>query len=355
MEEAANGVNHVLVGSGAGALLMLLAYAFLVPRWERSTRKLSVHVSVGSLVGAVVGGLVVHASLRPSVDWVVVFALGASFGVGELLTRYRDAPARALLTGSGGVYIIVNGFASVLALALARTFGWLTSAPGVPPLDSEFWTQLLASGFGAMAILRSALFIVKSGGDDVPVGPSAFMQSLLDAADRGVDRRRAQERAIAAAKLLQRLDPAKTIAVLPEAFFALMQNLSPDNREEIRTRVQSITQLKVPPRVRLLCFGALAMTYVGEDVLRAAIGALEPDIVSAEDETIAAAVAIASAESARSSASSAARTEITARDLDEAARNIEAMVDAAIAKPAQDCKSPRSADGKNLRPVPANA
>ena len=355
MEEAANGVNHVLVGSGAGALLMFLGYVFLVPRWERSTRKLSVLVSVGSLVGAVVGGLVVQASLRPSVDWVVVFALGASFGVGELLTRYRDAPARALLTGSGGVYIVVNGFASVVALALARTFGWLASGPGVPSLDSEFWTQLLASRFGAMAILRSALFIVKSGGDDVPVGPSAFMQSLLDAADRGVDRRRAQERAIAAAKLLQRLDPAKTITVLPEAFFALMQNLSPDNREEIRTRVQSITQLKVPPRVRLLCFGALAMTYVGEDVLRAAISALEADIVTGEDDTVAVAVAIMSAESARSSAPAAASARITDRDVDEAARNIEAMVDAAMPTSAEDRRSSRSADGKNLRPVPAGA
>jgi hypothetical protein len=134
-----------------------------------------------------------------------------------------------------------------------------------------------------------------------------------------------------------------------------MQNLSPDNREEIRTRVQSITQLKVPLRVRLLCFGALAMTYVGEDVLLAAISALEADIVIGEVDTVSVAVAIMSAESARSSAPAAAGARITERDVDEAARNIEAMVDAAMPTSAEDRRSSRSADGKNPRPAPASA
>jgi hypothetical protein len=275
-------ILQVAYSAGIGASLFLFIYFLLVPEWQRAKQSRSVRgwiVVVGAM-GGVVTLLIVRGggSAIPSIDWTTAFLLGGAVGIGELLTRYRDAPTRALISGAGGVYVLVNAGASVGALALARTFGWFAPVTGVPPEASDFWTQVLTAGFGSMAVLRSSLFVVKSGGEDVAVGPSALMTALLDAADRGVDRRRAEARAAAAAELISNLSPEKALMVLPDVFFALMQNLSSDNRLEIREKVTSIEQLSVPPRVKLLCFCALAMTYVGENVVRAAVIALDAEI-----------------------------------------------------------------------------
>jgi hypothetical protein len=95
-----------------------------------------------------------------AVDLIVVGGIGAFVGTGELISRYRDAPARALRCPPALLYIAVNSAAACAAYGLVDAFD-LTfgAAPGSPTR----WTRVLVAGFGAMALFRSSLFTVRVG------------------------------------------------------------------------------------------------------------------------------------------------------------------------------------------------
>jgi hypothetical protein len=57
-------------------------------------------------------------------DYAVVAALGAFVGSGELVSRYRDAPAGALRTRPALFYILLNAAAATVALSVIRVFDW---------------------------------------------------------------------------------------------------------------------------------------------------------------------------------------------------------------------------------------
>src|SRR5262245_19946959 len=114
-------------------------------------------------------------------SYLVVFLIGAGVGLGELVSRYRDEPTRTIVTSPAALYVAINGGASVYALFALNVFG-------VKPGDDDAQSRLLivmAAGFGAMAVLRSALFKVRVGDDDIGVGPVAFLEIILGATDRG--------------------------------------------------------------------------------------------------------------------------------------------------------------------------
>lgn len=110
-------------------------------------------------------------------DYVAVALLGGLVGAGELSSRYRDAPGRALYTRPVLFYILLNIAASVIALALTHTFGWTFGASGKPGDATVRWTQVLVAGIGAMALFRTSLFTVRAGDRDIAVGPGSFSRS----------------------------------------------------------------------------------------------------------------------------------------------------------------------------------
>jgi hypothetical protein len=56
--------------------------------------------------------------------WIVVGFLGGALGTAELISRYRDAPAKALRTWPALIYLDINVLASLGAYGLAKVFGW---------------------------------------------------------------------------------------------------------------------------------------------------------------------------------------------------------------------------------------
>lgn len=128
------------------------------------------------------------------IDYVVVSLLGLLVGVSELVSRYRDAPWGAVRNPASAAYTAVNALAAAGALGLLRVF------------EADFGTQdeaqtraiqVLVAGFGAVALLRTSFFVVRVGGRDIGVGPATLLHVLLFATDRDVDRRRAEQRAMA--------------------------------------------------------------------------------------------------------------------------------------------------------------
>ena len=205
------------------------------------------------------------------VDSAIVFFVGALVGLGELVARYRDNPWRAIRTLPALTYIGINGLASLFALMTLLTFGWTPDQTATP--EAIRLLRVLAAGFGAMALFRTSLFVVRVGTTDVGVGPVAFLQILLAATDRGVDRKRASDRAEKVVRIMGDLDFSTAFNALPPFAIMLMQNLTLEDKNAIGDQVKALAApaSAVPNQTRVLNLGLMLMNYVGEEVLEDAV------------------------------------------------------------------------------------
>ena len=211
-------------------------------------------------------------------QWVVVALLGGLVGGGELVSRYRDAPTGALRTKASALYIGINVAASVGALALANTFGWNF---GLSPSAGEgeiLWTRVLVGGIGAMALFRTSLFLVRAGEQDIGIGPISFLSIFLNAADREVDRRRAQVRANLVSNIMTGLDYAKAFKALPPYCLALMQNLPDDTQEALARDLTLLDREPMEGALKVRLLGLALVNVVGTNVLREAVKSLGDEI-----------------------------------------------------------------------------
>jgi len=206
--------------------------------------------------------------------YVVAGVIGAGVAIGELVSRYRDAPVRAVFTFPAAVYIGVNAGASLAALAITRAFDWKFGVSGTSMDRDVRWTQALVAGFGAIALFRSSFFIVRVGDQDVGMGPSTFLTNILGAADRGVDRLRADERSKIVGEVMKDVDFAKAYQSLPAYALGLMQNVEPEVQAQLGRQVEALRGGSIPDPARVLLLGLLLMNVVGGAVLDSAVKAL---------------------------------------------------------------------------------
>jgi hypothetical protein len=211
----------------------------------------------------------------PALDWVIVAALGTAVGITEIVSRYRDEPSRALLNLPSLIYLLLNAGAAALALTLVRAFGW---SFGTDVDGATRWWQILVAGLGSMALFRSALFNVRVGEQDVAVGPSSLLQVLLNAADRGVDRRRARARSVLVPQLMKDISFEKASGPLPAFCIALLQNLSTEDQDKLSSQVAGLEAMPMDDDIKSLLLGLALMNVAGEELLKAAVDALHEDI-----------------------------------------------------------------------------
>lgn len=200
--------------------------------------------------------------------YAAVFAFGTLVGVAELVARYRDAPLSAVTTGAAVVYILINAIAAGFALWLIEVNGWTFGGTAPAAVAAA---QVLVAGFGAIAFFRSSLFTLRVGDSDVQIGPSAFLNIILNAADRSVDRARAEARAKAVSEIMAEVSFAKAKDALTTYCLALMQNVPADEADRLGEAVKSLANAAMSEDVKTLNLGLLLMTLVGEEVLRTAV------------------------------------------------------------------------------------
>jgi len=208
-------------------------------------------------------------------DWLIVGLFGGLVGTSELISRYRDAPVRAVLNWWAAFYIALNVAASLGALGLIYAFDWKFGVTGDAVIR---WTRVLVASFGAMGLFRSSLLAVRAGDRDIAVGPAGFLQIFLAAADRGVDRQRAQSRAAKVAELMKEVDYTKARRALPAFCLALMQSVPPEEQQELEKALAVLDQVDVTPSVKSRLLGLELMNVVGEDVLKQAVDSLRAEI-----------------------------------------------------------------------------
>ena len=211
-------------------------------------------------------------------DYALVAILGAFVGLGELISRYRDAPERALLRSpSAWFYCLINALVSVLALRLLAVFDVNFGRQG----SALEWSRILVAGISAMAFFRTSIFTVRIGNQDVGIGPVSFLQIILGAIDRSVDRRRASGRATEVDTLMKGLSFEHAVIALPTYCLALLQNFSKDEQEQLAQSLVLLKQTSLAEGVKLRILGVYLLNAVGPVALSSAIKSLGAEITAA--------------------------------------------------------------------------
>ena len=214
-------------------------------------------------------------------DYIIVSLFGLGIGLGELVSRYRDAPLRAVATAPALLYMLINALAALGALGVVRVFG---VDFGIEAAEAERlrWTQLFVAGFASMALFRSSLFTVRVGDQDIGIGPSSFLQLVLQAADRGVDRVRAEARASEVLKAMDGVSFAKAYAALPVLCLELMQNLPSEDQAALGEEIKKLHEAEIDDGIKTLILGLKLMNLVGQGVLLGAVESIAPRIRAAQ-------------------------------------------------------------------------
>lgn len=207
--------------------------------------------------------------------YAIAAVLGAFIATGELVSRYRDSPRRTLLgSAAAWFYCAINAAASVAALGLSRIFDIKFGQQG----EAVEWVRVMVAGLGAMAFFRSSIFTVRAGEHDLGIGPISFLQVMLGAIDRAVDRRRASGRAVEIGKLVEGLSFAKSFVSLPTYCLALMQNMSPEDQKSLAQSIVTLKDIDMPESVKLRILAVYLMNAVGPDALESAVESLRKDL-----------------------------------------------------------------------------
>lgn len=202
---------------------------------------------------------------------------GVLVGLSEIVSRYRDEPAKATFSPPGILYIAVNALAACLALYIIDIFGWQfgvdeknTSA------DAVRLIQVMVAGFGSIGLFRSSLMNVRVGDKDINVGPSAVLQTILNAITSAVDRNRARSRADEIIKTMQNMTFDEVKTALPSICFGLMQNLNDESRDNARAEIENlIKDPSLDNDTKIKCLGLTLMNVVGPNVLEDAVKVLK--------------------------------------------------------------------------------
>jgi hypothetical protein len=222
-------------------------------------------------------------------EWVVAysfaFLIGGGAGMAELISRYKDSPLRAVRTIPAVFYISLNAFGSVAALYLIYIYrvklGFNDAKAGDDwSRDPGILVQaVMLAGFSSLLFFRTALFNFRVGDADLAIGPSVFLDTLLAAADRAVDRVMARPRATFVHDLMGDISFEKAAAILPSHCIALMQNLASNETQAIARTVSSLRNDKdMPDKIKALNLGLALLSVVGEKVLETAIDGLKRDL-----------------------------------------------------------------------------
>jgi len=208
-------------------------------------------------------------------EWLIVAFFGGLVGTGELIDRYRKAPVRYMWNLPAVFYVLINVAASLAALGLIQTFDWKF---GGSTESAIRWTRVLVAGFGAMALFRTSLFTVRAGGQDIGVGPVAFLQVFLAAADHALDRRQIRSRAMKVSELMKGVAYAKAYQVLPPYCLGVTRDVPAEQQVELARQLALIDQTTLEDSVKVRLLGMELANLVGEDVLRDAVQSLADEI-----------------------------------------------------------------------------
>jgi hypothetical protein len=207
-----------------------------------------------------------NADPRLEVDHMLyfyAFMLGMTTAFAEIIGKFSDEPIKSLRTPHALFYHLLNGAISAFALFALKTFGTK------PILNSQEKLQIvLIAGLGAMFVMRSKLFNLKIGGQDVALGPEQLINVFFSFMEDAIDRVRAQSRIEFIRDLhLSDADFDKlrdySLSMLRSA-----QAISLEEMNKYSDDIAKLRSLEGDPALRSYALGFLLLNRMGEDFVR---------------------------------------------------------------------------------------
>jgi hypothetical protein len=187
------------------------------------------------------------------------FLLGMVTAFAEIIGKFSDEPIKSLRTPHALFYHVLNGAIAAFALWVLLVYG------GPHDSDLDRLKIVLAAGIGSMLVMRSKLFNIKVGGEDIAFGPEQIIKVFLRFMEGAIDRTRAQSRIDFVRKKLSDFD-FKGISEYSRAM--LYSSQARDEKAKTDTE-QAITQLVSgePQDNKQKCYrlGFLLLNLMGED------------------------------------------------------------------------------------------
>jgi len=209
--------------------------------------------------------------------------IGGISALVELLARYRDDPARAILSVPAAAYAVINAVAAILAGWWLVLFQFsLVADPQYPHLVSVARLAVIA-GFGSLLVMRTSLLRLRMpGGDEISVGPAVIVEQLLSVIDRGVDRHLAVRRAQIASVLAPKIDFTRHNSELVSLCLVLLQNPTADEEQRMTAVSRALAgRNDIDDRVKAMSLILALLGLVGETVLVQAVDAINDRIPGA--------------------------------------------------------------------------
>lgn len=216
-------------------------------------------------------GCLISAALPPWRAALLAAACGASVGIAEIVSRYRDEPLHASLSPFGLIYILFNGALAVGMLAVLLKYRIQLNLPA--SLDS-FWAALVA-GFGSTALMRTRLAVIRGADNkDISIGPDIVVKTLLQMVDQYIDRTRASRRLEIVVSNIEQIsalgDGAATqsrFALAADYLLASLlafQSLDEERKEQLKKVMAAYDKQPVPDQIKYFALGFIFLTLVGE-------------------------------------------------------------------------------------------
>jgi len=167
--------------------------------------------------------------------YVIAAFCGFAVGTAEIASRYKDEPKKVIRCTWSAAYYIFNALLSVAAFAVLVASGTVSNDSG----NMDKLSYALLAGFGAMVLLRSKLFNVKTeAGEKVSIGPEYVVDTFLAVIDREIDRLRAYHRADLVKTVMKDIDFTKAAIPLSTLMTNSMQNVSEAELKEFGRRIK---------------------------------------------------------------------------------------------------------------------
>lgn len=203
--------------------------------------------------------------LEQNVDHMLyfyAFMLGMTTAFAEIIGKFSDEPIKSLRTPHALFYHLLNGAISAFALFALKTFGQ------VPNTNQDKLKLVLTAGLGAMFIMRSKLFNLKIGGQDVALGPEQLINVFFNFMEDAIDRVRAQSR-IEFIRDLHLCDA--DFEKLRDYSLSMLRSAQAISREEMdkyRDDINKLSEIEGDPALRAYALGFLLLNKMGEDFVR---------------------------------------------------------------------------------------
>lgn len=206
-----------------------------------------------------IGLLGTAAVFTGHVLYFLAFCLGCATALAEIIGKFSDEPLKSLKTSQALYYVLFNGGIASFALFSLVIF----EAP-IQGAQNQM-KYVLVAGLGSMLIMRSKLFNIKVGGEDVSFGPEQIVKVFFRFMEQAIDRIRAQARIEFVSVVMKDVNFEKvydySLTMLESA-----QTLSEKERGELLECMQKIREN--PPedkQLKAYRLGFLILNSMGED------------------------------------------------------------------------------------------